>query len=489
MRLTLSTRLVTLVAGAALALASTAPALAQSDAAFPVDTELTVVSIDGAAPPAGVVVTATFGSDGTVSGTGGCNQYSAGYELDGGSIAIGPPRSTKMACEYDQMQTEFAYLSGLEASTSWSADASGLTLTSDDGGEIVFSTGLLPVEGQLTGIDWVLVSLDGEAVPAGVVTTLLLGEDLIASGNAGCNQYSGAYSYDDLGDIVFGELGSTMMMCDPEAMDVETRYLTLLRSAAHWFNDGGQLHLTDAAGAGELLFAQGAGSPVGQTWTLVTLSGEEVPAGVTTTLTLDAEGNASGNAGCNQYGGGYELSGSSISFGEVGSTKMMCEEPAMGVETAYLAALATVDAWAMEGDTLTLSAAGEPILVFTDQGTGASAGGSELVGTTWVLTGIAGMPMLSMGEPPTVVFDAAGTVSGTGGCNQYSGEYSVDGGSISIGELASTMMACTDMMAMAFEQAFVPMLPVMTGWAIEDGVLTLTGPAPGLTMTFEAAAE
>jgi heat shock protein HslJ len=51
-----------------------------------------------ASPLVGTEVTATFGDDGSLSGSAGCNTYNAAYTTDGSSIEIDAPSSTKMAC-------------------------------------------------------------------------------------------------------------------------------------------------------------------------------------------------------------------------------------------------------------------------------------------------------------------------------------------------------------------------------------------------------
>ena len=74
-------------------------------------------------------VDATF-ADGTVSGTGGCNQYSGSYELDGEALSIGPLVSTMMACDQAIMDQEVAFMSALGAAASY--EVSGDTLTVKD---------------------------------------------------------------------------------------------------------------------------------------------------------------------------------------------------------------------------------------------------------------------------------------------------------------------------------------------------------------------
>jgi heat shock protein HslJ len=94
------------------------------------------------------------------------------------------------------------------------------------------------------------------------------------------------------------------------------------------------------------------------TWTLVEVDGAAVDAAAmnrTPTLTLDAEGRASGNAGCNQFGGEYELDGSALRFGALAMTRMACPGR-MDVETAYAAALDATREWRVRGDMLELLA-------------------------------------------------------------------------------------------------------------------------------------
>jgi heat shock protein HslJ len=47
---------------------------------------------------AGSTVTAIFGEDGTVAGSGGCNTYNGTYTVDGAALMFGPILSSKMAC-------------------------------------------------------------------------------------------------------------------------------------------------------------------------------------------------------------------------------------------------------------------------------------------------------------------------------------------------------------------------------------------------------
>lgn len=97
-------------------------------------------------------------------------------------------------------------------------------------------------------------------------------------------------------------------------------------------------------------------TPEGREWRLLEMNGE--PARATPpTLRLDAaEKRVSGNTGCNSYFGSYELSGDSLSFGALASTRRACLDPAANTqEGAYLGALNRTRTWRLDGGALVLS--------------------------------------------------------------------------------------------------------------------------------------
>ena len=77
-------------------------------------------------------VTAVFGRNGTLSGDGGCNSYSATWATSGDAgLTLGPISSTQMAC--DAMTTEGLYFAALGAVTSYRLEGDGLTLRDASG--------------------------------------------------------------------------------------------------------------------------------------------------------------------------------------------------------------------------------------------------------------------------------------------------------------------------------------------------------------------
>jgi heat shock protein HslJ len=95
-----------------------------------------LAGIDGAPlAAAGQPITASF-ADNTVSGSDGCNSYSAPVSSTGGqSLAVGPIAGTRMACEQAVMEQAAAYTAALQNAVQWGYVATqlGITYQADDG--------------------------------------------------------------------------------------------------------------------------------------------------------------------------------------------------------------------------------------------------------------------------------------------------------------------------------------------------------------------
>jgi len=112
----------------------------------------------------------------------------------------------------------------------------------------------------------------------------------------------------------------------------------------------------------------------GTSWTLVSLEGESIVGDTDLTLMFD-DGVAGGAGGCNQFGGVYEASGSDLTFSDIVSTLIACEDQdLMDQETAYLSALQEVTGYQMtDDDRLVLQdAAGNALLEFEAAANGTS---------------------------------------------------------------------------------------------------------------------
>jgi heat shock protein HslJ len=430
----------------------------------------------------GVEATMAFGGDGQATGSGGCNTFNGPYAVDGMSIKIGPLAATMMACPEPQMTVEASYFAALDKVTTWQVPqdvpiTQGPLVLAGPGGQpkLTFAPAA-PAAAGLAGTSWVLAGINGLPLPAAVQVTAEFGADGTVSGKAGCNTYSGSYTVDGA-SITFGPIISTKMACPDAQMAVETAYLAALGKAAAWsIGTDGRLSISGLDGKVALVFDPAA-SLAGTSWMLTQQDGQPVSSGVTITAGFGADGNVSGSGGCNNYNGAYTVEGGSITFGPLASTMMACPEPQMGAETAYLGALEKVNTWMVEGTTLTLGGpGGQPELVFT----------RSLAGTTWSLAGLNGLPLPEKVQV-TAEFGSDGTVSGSAGCNTYSGSYTLDGGSITIGSLASTEMACPEPQ-MAAETAYLAALGKATAWTIDaEGKLSLAGADAKPSLVFTSA--
>jgi len=73
-----------------------------------------------------------FDADGQVRGHGGCNRFFGGYELEDGSVQIGPLGSTRMACQEPAMSFELSFMEALQTSGSASLAGNNLVLRTDN---------------------------------------------------------------------------------------------------------------------------------------------------------------------------------------------------------------------------------------------------------------------------------------------------------------------------------------------------------------------
>ena len=83
----------------------------------------------------GTQIRATFGEDGQLSGTAGCNDYAASFETDGDQIRIGPLTSSQSTCQDPQgvMAQESQYLAALETAEVYTRRGDRLELRTSGG--------------------------------------------------------------------------------------------------------------------------------------------------------------------------------------------------------------------------------------------------------------------------------------------------------------------------------------------------------------------
>jgi len=83
----------------------------------------------------GTTLTANFGTDGMLTGSAGCNNYTASYKIDGKKISIGPAAATRMMCAEppDVMEQEAQYLQALTTAATYRMDGSRMEFRTAEG--------------------------------------------------------------------------------------------------------------------------------------------------------------------------------------------------------------------------------------------------------------------------------------------------------------------------------------------------------------------
>jgi len=103
-----------------------------------------------------------------------------------------------------------------------------------------------------------------------------------------------------------------------------------------------------------------------RSWSLVKASGFDIPDGVSVVLRLDSsKRRVVGMGGCNRYFSGYQLDGGQLRFDRLGSSKVACQGDKGTVENAYFKALASVQGWSGDGESLRLVLSDGGTLDFT----------------------------------------------------------------------------------------------------------------------------
>jgi len=189
---------------------------------------------------------ATF-ADGRVTGSTGCNRFTASYTQDGSALEIDGLAATLMACPPPSDEVEREYLAALERVAEWRVEGAELVLADGDGEELLRFRKASPAG------EWEATSFlrrDAVASPLpGTEVTADFGDDGELTGSAGCNTYRATYTTDG-GRITIGEPEATEKACSEPAgiMKQEQAYLSALPRAAGYTVEGSMLSLLTAEG-------------------------------------------------------------------------------------------------------------------------------------------------------------------------------------------------------------------------------------------------
>ncbi|HET9063560.1 MAG TPA: META domain-containing protein [Candidatus Binatia bacterium] len=216
-------------------------------------------------------------------------------------------------------------------------------------------------------------------------------------------------------------------------------------------------------------------------WSLSALPGSSSVSDRQVTMRFES-GRVHGTDGCNRYSAPYSTSPDGFQLtAPVVSTKMACPEPVMKQAEAFLAALAKARGARIDDGHLFLVDAVGVIVATLD------AQSQEIAGTEWTVTGYNTGTNAVVGVLAethlSVRFSADGKISGSAGCNDYTGSYSFSGQSLTIGETAATRKMCAQPEGvMKQERLFLNALAMVTLARVDGDLLELRARDGGLAV-------
>jgi len=221
----------------------------------------------------------------------------------------------------------------------------------------------------------------------------------------------------------------------------------------------------------------------GRTFVSTAVEGYELVEGTQVELTFDGD-RLGFSAGCNSGGGTWSVDGDVLVVpAGMAMTEMACEPSALMDQETWAAALLTSrPTVALDGDTMTLTAAGGEVVTFTDREV--ADPDRPLEGTTWNVESFIeadAVSSIALARTPNMVFEG-GTVALDTGCNRGSGSYELTDTDLTFGPVATTRAACADQAGTDAERAVLATLTGTSTYEIDADVLTLRTGEIGLIL-------
>lgn len=321
--------------------------------------------------PAGAEATLTFGDDGRVFGTTGCNRYFGSYDLDDGDLTLSQVGSTRMACPPAEMAQETEFLRALNGAENVRVQGDRLVLTSADG-PLTFRA--LPSETADATLTGTVTYRPRIALPPNAVLSV----KLLDVSRADAPSVT-------LAETRVGTDGAQVPLpfsLDYDADDIQPRNRYVVRAEIFdadgvllWTTDTAYPVLTNGAPTDDVQIvlaqvteADPASALVGRTWRLAEI---RQPSGVTLsyegeapfTITFAEDGRYNGQADCNRYGGSFEAApGGTLRLSQGLSTLAACPGPSVSED--FFDVLNDATRYVLADGRLTLSGPEGGALVF-----------------------------------------------------------------------------------------------------------------------------
>ena len=153
------------------------------------------------------------------------------------------------------------------------------------------------------------------------------------------------------------------------------------------------------------------------------------------TITFNPEGTLGGTSACNGYGGNYEINGTQLILGEIFMEGQGCADAVQMAEAAYHAALRDVTGINLVGDELALSGPASELIFSSTPAVPIN----DVLGRTWLLEArrVDGVSTSVEGDPATLQLLSDGSFTGSTGCRDLFGRFSVFGSQVNFNQMTA----------------------------------------------------
>ena len=182
----------------------------------------------------------------------------------------------------------------------------------------------------------------------------------------------------------------------------------------------------------------------GKRWSLTEMNGK-ASTGSRAFIEFAEDGKrVSGNASCNRFFGGVSITGRTMKFSGMGSTRMFCNG-LMEAEQEFLDAMKSVTRYRVRGSALTLYAGRKAVLKFEANADAPEPQKFGLGDRKWLLETIGPNEKVAATYGAFINFDTEEkSAGGNTGCNLFGGNYSAEGGKFSFMNTIATLRACIE---------------------------------------------
>jgi len=458
------------------------------------DTEWALTFLNGNSPVEGSAITLAFYPESYMQGDAGCNLYGVDYLASGNRFQVPEIHRTRDTCgASDIMQQEAAFFEALAKVAAYRATEEHLEFDDAQGRTILaFARVPPPTTGSvLTGTKWVLTSLRGQPLLPDTTISLEFGEAWY-SGYTGCNNYgggpdSGKYTATDEGTLKIIGMAVTVQLCPTPAgvMEQEQMYVAAFASIATYRLNEDCLELQDATGETILVYARQpecAEPPAdlaGTGWQLVSVDGQEPMEGSATTLAFLGDKWLLEYSKCEAYIKAYQTAGHELDLVFEAWLGRTCQDEAIQGTVMLNSPTQTC----LSQGQLQITTVQGQVFVYDPL---TEADRAALEGPTWTLLAAVeerrpeGLPvpvpdpnLVLKGTDITLTLEG-GTAQGSAGCNAYGAAYTLDGTSLTFGEVAATEKDClTPSGVREQEQRYLTWLEDVTSYRIHGRQLWL----------------